>query len=405
MTPRSPAPPGPLPAPHAGDPGRARPAAPGPAFGWPDEAFSGADRVGRAAPAAATPPGPAGSGGAVLLAPASAAYATGARLLRAWRSQPWRRRRLRQPVVSVGALAAGGRGKTPLVEHVARLLREAGERPAVLSRGYGRQRPDEGVVVVRDARRLRADLARSGDEPLMLARTLEGVAVLVSPDRHLAGVLAESRLGCTVHLLDDGFQHVELARDVELLLVEAADLRSGRTLPAGWLREPVDAVKAVGPGGAIVAADGDAAAAAGPARALGVERVFALTGEILVPRLVEPWGAPPRVPRSAPVLAVAGIARPGRFVETLRAAGWNVVDVLAFRDHHPYSARDVAAIAARARRAGADLMLTTFKDLMRLLPLRPLPVPVAWVPYRVTVEPAATFRDWLLERLAAARSR
>lgn len=402
MTSRSPVSSGPMLASHPAEPARAGAAGPG-------RAEAQATPGGRDGRAGFTPPsrpvGPTGGRGASLLLPAAGLYAAGARLARAWRSRPWRRRRLQRPVVSVGALAAGGRGKTPLVEHVATLLREAGERPAILSRGYGRQVIEDGVVVVRDARRLRADLARSGDEPLMLARSLEGVAVLVSPDRHLAGVLAESRLGCTVHLLDDGFQHVELEREVDLLLVEAADLRSGRTLPAGWLREPIDAMKAIGPSGAVVAADGEAAAVSGPARAAGIEHVFALTGEILVPRLVEPWGAPPRVPRSAPVLAVSGIARPGRFAGTLREAGWNVVDLLAFGDHHPYGARDVDAIAARARRAGAELVLTTFKDVMRLLPLRPLPVPVAWVPYRVAVEPAAAFCGWLLERLAAAGRR
>jgi tetraacyldisaccharide 4'-kinase len=384
------------------EPAASRLAAPERAGAQPAQG-EGAGRPGGAP--AGPPANPGGGRAALLLSSASGIYATGARLVRAWRSRPWRRRRLRRPVVSVGALAVGGRGKTPLVEHVAALLREAGERPAVLSRGYGRQTVEDGVVVVRDARRVRADLARSGDEPLMLARSLDGVAVLVSPDRYLAGVLAESRLGCTVHVLDDGFQHVELERDVDLLLVEAADVRNGRTLPAGWLREPIDAMTAIGPQGAVVAADGEAVAVSGPARASGIEHVFALTGEILVPRLVEPWGAPPRVPRSAPVLAVAGIARPDRFAEALRGAGWNVVDLLAFRDHHPYGARDVGAIAARARRAGAELVLTTLKDVMRLLPLRPLPVPVAWVPYRVAVEPAAAFRAWLLERLAAAGRR
>lgn len=391
-----------MPASHPAEPARVRPPVPGRAEA---QATHGEGDRGAGLTPGLPPGGPAGGRAAALLVPAARLYAAGARLARAWRSQPWRRRRLRRPVVSIGALAAGGRGKTPLVEHVASLLREAGERPAILSRGYGRQVIEEGVVVVRDARRLRADLPRSGDEPLMLARSLEGVAVLVSPDRHLAGVLAESRLGCTVHVLDDGFHHVELERDVDLLLVEAADLRNGRTLPAGWLREPIEAMQAIGPSGALVAADGEAAAVSGLARTFGIERVFALAGEILVPRLVEPWGAPPRVPRSAPVLAVAGIACPGRFAGTLREAGWNVVDLLAFRDHHPYAARDLDAIVARAREAGAELVLTTLKDVMRLLPLRPLPVPVAWVPYRVAVEPAAAFRGWLLDRLAAAGRR
>ncbi len=103
----------------------------------------------------------------------------------------------------------GGRGKTPVVAYVARLLVEAGERPAILSRGYGRRRQEDGVVVVSDGRHLLADLDRSGDEPLMLARTVPGAAVLVCERRALAGALAERRFGATVHVLDDGFQHVD----------------------------------------------------------------------------------------------------------------------------------------------------------------------------------------------------
>src|SRR5690349_17187948 len=105
--------------------------------------------------------------------------------------RPDLRRRLRRPVISVGNLAAGGRGKTPLVAAIVRDLLSMGERPSILSRGYRRTRPEPGVVVVRDADGIRSDLARAGDEPLMLARTLEGACVLVCPDRYLAGRPAE----------------------------------------------------------------------------------------------------------------------------------------------------------------------------------------------------------------------
>ena len=143
----------------------------------------------------------------------SSFYAAAARRRRErYARRPDLRIRLRRPVVSVGNLAVGGRGKTPLVATLARLLLEAGERPAILSRGYGRTRPEDGVVVVRDPDGIRADLARSGDEPLMLARQLPGVSILVSGDRYLAGRLAEHHFGSTVHVLDDGFQHLQLDR-------------------------------------------------------------------------------------------------------------------------------------------------------------------------------------------------
>ena len=156
-------------------------------------------------------------------------------------------------MISVGNLAVGGRAKTPIAALVAAALRDAGERPAILSRGYARRRPDDGVVVVRDPQGIRADLDRSGDEPLMLARQLDGVAVLVSSSRFLAGRLAETQFGCTVHVLDDGFQHFDLRRTADLLIVAQEDLDRPMTLPSGRLREPLDAAKAAD---ALIGLDG-----------------------------------------------------------------------------------------------------------------------------------------------------
>src|SRR6188768_3623822 len=129
------------------------------------------------------------------------------------------RRRLRRPVISVGNLAVGGRGKTPMVAAIARELLAMGERPAILTRGYARTRTEDGVVVVRDPDGIRADLARAGDEPLMLARCLPGASVLVCTDRYLAGRLAEHQFGASVHILDDGFQHLQLDRDIDIVMV------------------------------------------------------------------------------------------------------------------------------------------------------------------------------------------
>ena len=153
------------------------------------------------------------------LSAASSLYGAVASRRRAWYVRsPDRQRRLRQPVISVGNLSVGGSGKTPVVAHLARMLQAFGERPAILSRGYGRRVQDDGVTVVSDGTQVRADFDHAGDEPLMLARALPGVPVVVASERHLAGRLAESQLGATVHLLDDGFQHVQLWRDINLLV-------------------------------------------------------------------------------------------------------------------------------------------------------------------------------------------
>jgi tetraacyldisaccharide 4'-kinase len=180
----------------------------------------------------------------LILRAASSLYGAAAAWRRNWYARaPDRRKRLMRPVVSVGNLIAGGSGKSPVVEHLARILMARGERPSILSRGYARRQTSDGVTVVSDGRRILENVEGAGDEPLMLARALPNVPVLVGADRHLSGVLAEQQFGATVHLLDDGFQHLALARDVDLLLVDEADLAE-QVLPAGRLRERRSAAEA-----------------------------------------------------------------------------------------------------------------------------------------------------------------
>ena len=327
----------------------------------------------------------------------SALYARVAARRRRWFEQhPDARRRLSRPVVSVGALAAGGRGKTPVTALVAELLRDAGECPAVLSRGYGRRVRTAGVVVVRDPDGVRAGVDTAGDEPRMLAERLPGVTVLVGADRYRAGRLAEARFGATVHVLDDGFQHLRLARDVDLVLVRPEDIEQS-TFPAGRLRErPGTAALA----DALIVDAPDLAAAGSVAARLGVARWFLLRRSLGAPRPVA--GSRGAARTVSPVLAVAGIAAPERFRDALTGAGFDVAVMLAFADHRRFTPADVRRIAAQAAAHGAGLVLTTEKDAVRLAPLAPFGVAVAAVPLRVAVEPADRFRAWLLERVAAA---
>ncbi len=325
-------------------------------------------------------------------------YARVAARRRRWYEQhPDSRRRLTRPVVSVGALAVGGRGKTPVARLVAELLRDAGEHPAILSRGYGRAEPRDGVVVVRDRDSVLASVHVAGDEPLMLAERLPGVCVLVSEDRSVAGRLAETQLGATVHVLDDGFQHFPLARDVDLLLTHADDLDQ-TTMPGGRLREPLDTAR-LADAGIVDAAD--MAAATTVADRLGLATAFRLERTLGTPRVVGGDADRVHVPPGARVLAVAGIAMPARFSDALRAAGFDVVDVLAFKDHHRFTAGDIRRIADRARRHDVAWVLTTEKDAVRLAPHAPLAFPIAAVPLAVRVDPSDDFRSWLLRRLTA----
>ena len=327
-------------------------------------------------------------------------YAAAARRRRRYfATHPSARRRLRCPVVSVGALSAGGSGKTPVAAEVARRLVAMGERPALLSRGYRRADPVEGVVVVRDHSTVRGTLETAGDEPWMLAQQLDGVAVVVAPDRHLAGTLAESHLGATVHVLDDGCQHLALERGVDLVVVRPHDLEDA-VLPAGRLREALTtAVEA----DAVLVVDLDAGIRAGVAERLGVTTCFGVTTTLQPPVVRSPAAAEEQVPVGAPVFAVAGIADPGRFVRDLSSAGWTPVGSALFPDHHPYTEADIQRCVRQAAAAGAELIVTTEKDWVRLARWFPSTVPVAVARLETKVEPAGGFDRLLAERLAIAR--
>jgi tetraacyldisaccharide 4'-kinase len=345
----------------------------------------------------------------------------------------------------------GGRGKTPVVAHLTRLLVEAGHRPAILSRGYKRRRPEDGVVIVSDGVRMCADLDRAGDEPFLLARLVPGAAVLVCDVRATAAAVAEQVLGATVHLLDDGFQHTAMARDLDLVVITPGDL-GDRRLPFGRLRSPVSALARAD----AVLIDGAGAAAVAPALARVIDpahtELFTLHR-----RLTAAWwlegggeagrrgggetrrleggetgrlegaeagrlegaeagrlggreagrlegGEAGRLGGDEPVIAVAGIAAPERFTRALESAGWRVARTIGFADHHPYGRRDLARITVAAEAAGVRTVLTTEKDAMRLLPLRPLPFRAAAVPLEVTPEPWDRFQDWVRARLAAVRA-
>jgi tetraacyldisaccharide 4'-kinase len=339
----------------------------------------------------------------------TAAYGHVATLRRSWYERhPSARRRLARPVISVGNLSVGGSGKTPVVAALARLLRDAGERPSILSRGYGRRIDDPGAVVVSDGERTHAGVERAGDEPYLLARALPGVPVVVAADRYLAGRIAEARFGATVHLLDDGFQHLPLWRDCDLLLVSPADVRD-RPLPSGRLREPL----ASGRSAHALLVSGSAEDVVCVATAVPVSPLFTVTAHLSAPRLLHPFGTPGSVATGARVVAVAGIAHPERFRASLSSLGWDVVEWLTYRDHHWFSPRDVSRVREAARAHRADAVITTEKDAVRLeaqfssgksASLAADAAPWLYVPLDVSIEPDDVFSRWLTGRIAQARA-
>lgn len=223
-------------------------------------------------------------------------------------------KRLPRPVISVGSLAAGGTGKTPTVITIARHLTKRGFRVAVLTRGYGRSGNESGLVTSLDA-------ARFGDEPVLLKRTLKDVDVIVGINRYRNAIQFLSGNDCDVFILDDGFQHLQLARDLDVVMdMQHSVMREGRS----------------------ALADAD----------------FVIQRDL---RLVVPGEL-----TSRPLFAFAGLADNEQFFESLRANGLNLIATRGFRDHHRYTAADISAIKNAARESGATAIVTTEKDAVKI---------------------------------------
>ncbi len=349
----------------------------------------------------------------LLAAPLSGAgWAYGqAQALRRW---AYRRGWLRSehpgvPVVSVGNLTLGGTGKTPCVERICRVLQGMGRRPAVLSRGYGGSASRSGAVVG-DGRRVLADWTVGGDEPVLLARRLPGVPVLVGRDRRRTARRAVRELGADALVLDDGFQHLRLARDLDVVTIDARNpFGNGACLPRGLLREGLRALADAGlvvltrtrglPRGRVAAlretvdryAPGVPVLTAEhrPAGWIGADGERMLEVEAL---------------RGEKVLAFAGIGNPAAFFEDLEALGLRVVDSVPFPDHHRFTAEDLGRLAEWGRLVNASALVTTEKDLVRLP--RDLPEGVPWLALRIELElrPEGVLEAALRRCIGAGRS-
>lgn len=299
-------------------------------------------------------------------------------------------------MVSLGNLHWGGTGKTPLVAALAAHLRDAGRRVAILSRGY--RGTARGPLVVSSGEGPRVGAREGGDEPVALAIALPDVAVVVGRDRHAAGelALAELRPAPDLFLLDDGFSHLALARDLDLLVLPASDpWGGGRLPPGGRLREPLasarhaHALLLTG----VDASPGDAAQVARTLAAFGFAGPgFAAPTRLGLPRLED--GAP--LAAGTRLFLVAGIARPERFLAAAVESGVTLVGSRLFADHHAYPARSLRAIERAAAACRADAVLTTAKDRVKLS--GSLALPLAVLP--VAAEPEPRFWTWLDAALA-----
>ncbi|MGD1105477.1 MAG: tetraacyldisaccharide 4'-kinase [Terracidiphilus sp.] len=290
-------------------------------------------------------------------------------------------RRLRWPVVSIGNLSTGGAGKTPLTIALAKALTARGVRVDVLSRGYGRRRSALPLLVDPGG-----TAQEFGDEPIVIARE-SNVPIYVATERYEAGLLIEHDAAAQfgIHLLDDGFQHRQLARDVDILLFSRRDM-ADHLLPAGNLREPIRALRRA----AIIAIPVDEPEVETELRSMGWQgTVWRLRRRMEIAHV------------DGPVLAFCGIAQPDQFFKGLESAGVKLATRTAFADHHNYTASDLAALASAARAAGATALLTTEKDRVRigeLAELLPAPLTLKTAQLRIEIEDEDAAIDWLIAR-------
>jgi tetraacyldisaccharide 4'-kinase len=318
----------------------------------------------------------------LALAPLGLLYGAVTRArLRLYRSGMLKAENVGVPVVSVGNLTAGGTGKTPLVEWVARALAGEGLRACVLTRGYGRA--DEGRrVVASDGERVLAEVAECGDEPRLLAEKLLGVAsVVCDRDRAAAAGWARAELGAEVFILDDGFQHLRIARDLDIVTVDAtAPWGGGHMLPRGRLREPA---AGLGRADCVVITRAELAADLEGLRRevarLSGGRGVVITSRVRTRGLTPLGGAGVELESRVegrsdgvassvgqPVAAFCAVGNPRAFFEQLRREGFELCHSRAFHDHHAYTAADVAAVSREAVSRGARALLTTAKDAVKL---------------------------------------
>jgi tetraacyldisaccharide 4'-kinase len=268
------------------------------------------------------------------------------------------------PIISVGNLSAGGTGKTPFTQALVRLLQEhfPNERPAIVSRGYGRKTRG-GIIVLDGTRLLVSDAALCGDEPLLHATALPHTPVVVHEERSEGCKLAAQECGATCIVLDDGFQHRRLHRDMDIVLIDHATLVYPHLLPAGRLREPFQSLSRA-----------DVVCFMNNSQPLDLTHplytflrpdTLLLEAEIRSGTLYDTSTNESFIPQT-PVCAVAGIANPERFHASLEASGITLSCTLTFRDHERYTQRHAECIVEMARSKQTSVIATTEKDLVKL---------------------------------------
>ena len=312
-------------------------------------------------------------------------------------------------VISIGNILAGGAGKTPMAMHLAQLLSQMGKRPVVISRGY-KGSLKAGVGIVSDGKNLFLSLDQAGDEPYMMAKR-QTFPVVVGKDRYRAGMLAIERLKPDVVILDDGFQHLGLKKDLNILLFDHdRPLGNARVLPAGRLRE-TPAMSRNRCDALVFTRCPETPDSTPPVKEIIRQygnipffktRHAPFLLQMLSPKKTSPTVIPcPQSLKDRPGLLFSGIANNASFRNAAQELGVNVRDHLEFKDHYRYKRADILRIQERARELGTDLILTTDKDWVKLDQDISWDADLAVIGIGIKFENAHAFENFIKSRLEA----
>ena len=317
-----------------------------------------------------------------------------------YRRQLFPSRELPCKVISVGNLTVGGTGKTPMTVHVAGEIKHAGFKVVIVSRGYKGGAEKHGGIVS-DGRTIYMDAEMAGDEPYMIACRLKGVPVVVGKNRFAAGMLAISKFQPDVIVLDDAFQHLKLKRDIDLVLLDhKRPFGNSHLLPRGVLREPVSSLAR---STACILTRFRAGAEEAPMSSVAGIQVLVPGIPVFTSSHVPYWYVVHRGEQNSfeaisddfsandleqiqprKVFCFSGIARNDDFRHTVKDLGFEVTGLLEFRDHHPYTEKDLATIVRCAGDTGADRLITTEKDHARMAFKGPFPMELIVVGVKIS---------------------
>lgn len=334
---------------------------------------------------------------------ASQVYAAGVRA-RAWayRQGVFRRLSMDVPVVSIGNVTVGGTGKTPLTIFLAHYVKEHGRKPAIVSRGYLKE--GRGLVIVSDGESLLVGRRQAGDEAYLMARALPDVPVVVGPNRAMAGYVARGRFAPDIILMDDGFQHLKVQRDLDIVVIDSTDpFGNGWTLPRGILREPPNHLIRAD---LIVLTRVDQAARLDELRAHlrtlnpGAPIIESIHQPVSLTHYQSREELGVEALRGARVAALSSIGNPAAFERTLTDLGAALADHWRFPNHHQYRRGPLSDLVDRARDLDAAAIITTEKDTVRFPPGFAFHIPV-WV---LKVKLSITAGEDHLTRLLSLRT-